>query len=70
MGYHIKKQNNLLLHLTIWNLPDSQLCLESKTEPSVAKGGGTAQKIDILEGGTPHRTYLIGVGTPHMPSDG
>ena len=29
--------------------------------------GDTAQKIDILEGGTPHRTYLIEVGTLHIP---
>ena len=48
--------------------------MESKTEPSAAKGGGnTAQKKYILEGGDAaptllrwgHRTYLIGVGTPH-----
>ena len=42
------------LHLTSWNLTDSQLWLESKTEPSVAKGGG-------------HRTYNIEVGTQHIP---
>ena len=30
-----------------WNLPDSQLCLEFKTEPSVSKEGG----------GTPHIPY-------------
>ena len=27
----------LTIELTSWNLPDSQLCLESKTEPSVTK---------------------------------
>ena len=51
----------------------SALLIESKTEPSVAKGGDTAQKKYILEGGEAaptllrwgHRTYLIGVGTPH-----
>ena len=48
------------LHLTIWNLPDSQLCLESKTEPSLAKGGDIAQKTDIVEGGTPHIPYWGG----------
>ena len=38
-------------------------------------GGDTAQKTDILEGGDTahtllrwgHCTYLIGVGTPHIP---
>ena len=48
-----------------WNLPDYQLCLESKTEPSVAKGGDTTQKTDILEGGG-HRTYLIEIRTLHI----
>ena len=69
------KKNNLWLHLTSWNLPDSQLCLESKTDPSVAEwGGDTAQKTDILEGGDTahtllrwgHCTYLIGVGSPYI----
>ena len=57
----------------------STLLIESKTEPSVAKGGGdTTQKKYILEGGDTahtllrwgHRTYLIGVGTPHIPYSG
>ena len=60
LGYHIKK-NNLWLHLTSWNLPDSQLCLESKTEPSVAKGGGTPHRKQIYwKGGTPHIPYWGG----------
>ena len=49
------------LNLSSWKLADSQLCLESKTEPSVAKaqnymegGGDTAKKKHILGGGTPH----------------
>ena len=35
---------------TSWNLPDSQLCLESKTEPSVAKA------LNYIKGGGGHRT--------------
>ena len=59
-------------HLASWNLPNSQLCIESKTEPSVAKENyiwvDTTQKKGILEGG--HRTLTlmrgtIGVGTQH-----
>ena len=51
--------------LTNWNLPDSQLCLEAKTELIVAKstkayGGGTAQKKLILGGGTLHIVCLWG----------
>ena len=48
------QKNNLLHNLASWNLPDSQHCLESKTEPSVVKaesyielhwvGGDNAQK--------------------------
>ena len=44
---------------------DSKLCLESKTEPSVAKApnyieGGTLQKNPILRGGDTAHTLLIG----------
>ena len=53
---------NIWLHLPNWNSQDSQLCLESKTEPRAAKaknymegGGDTAKKKHIYwEGGTPH----------------
>ena len=34
--YKIHKKANLWLHLTSWNLPNSQLCLEPKRKPSVA----------------------------------
>ena len=59
--------DRLTIELASWNLSDSQLCLESKTDPSLAKGGGdTALKTDIYwKGG--HRTYLIEVGTLHRP---
>jgi len=53
-------------------LPDSQFCLESKTEPEWKKnyiGGDTAQKKCILGGGDTAHTLLTrvthGVGTPH-----
>ena len=53
------KKANLWLHLATWNLLDFLLCLESKTESSVAKeqnymGGDTAQKKLYWKGGTPH----------------
>ena len=46
-------------------MPDSQLCLEPKTEPSAAKaydyiGGDTAQKNIYWKGGP--RTYLLDEG--------
>ena len=48
-GWVVLSGNNTTswLHLASWNLPDSQLFLQSKTEPSVAKapnyiGGDTA----------------------------
>ena len=54
---------NMWLNLTSWNVPDSQLHLESKTELSVAK----AQ--NYMDGGTPHRKKLHWeVGTPHILS--
>ena len=63
---------NLWHHVASKNLPDSQLCLESKTEPSVTKWGDTALKNwkgetaqSLLRWG--HRTYLIEVGTLHIP---
>ena len=44
----------------------STLLIESKTEPSVAKGGGhRTEKIYSGRGG--HRTYIIEVGTLHIP---
>ena len=43
----------LTTELTRWNLPDSQLCLKSKTEQSVAK----AQNYI---GGRGHCTYIFG----------
>ena len=53
-----QKKANLWLHLASWNLPDSQLSLESKTEPRVAKaqnymegGGDTALKKHITSWG-------------------
>ena len=48
--------------LTRWNLPDSQLCLKSKTEPCVANAP------NYIGGGTPHRknVYWDGGGTPHI----
>ena len=56
---HAKK---LRFHLTSthhWNLPDSQFCSESKTEPKCSMhrtkfGVDTAQKKCIPGGGTPH----------------
>ena len=45
------KRNNLWLHLVSWNLPDSQLCLGSKTVPSVAKGGGHRTEKTYTERG-------------------
>ena len=68
------KKANLWLHLASWNLPDFLLCLESKTEPSVAKeqnymGGGHRTEKFVLEGGDTAHTFLMsgtnGVGTPH-----
>ena len=59
LGYHIKK-SNLWFHLTSWNLPDSQLCLESKTESSVAMGGTPLRKNIYWKGGTPHVPYWGG----------
>ena len=60
-----QKKNNLWVHLASWNLPDCQLCLESKTEPSVAKGGTQHREKCILGGGDTahqlgrgHRTAL------------
>ena len=44
----------------------STLLIESKTEPSAAKGRGTPHRKDICKKGG-HRTYLIEVGTPHIP---
>ena len=52
---------NLWLYLASWNLPDSQLCLESKIEPGVAKGGNRTENRHTGRGG--HHTYLIEVGT-------
>ena len=59
-------------YLASLNLPDSQVCLESKTEPEWKKnyiGGDTAQKKCILGGGDTTHTLLmggtIGAGTPH-----
>ena len=58
-----------MLHLASWNLPDSELCLESKTEPSVAKEGGGHRTEKTYTGRGGHRTSLIDegnkVGTPH-----
>ena len=55
----------------------SSLLIESKTEPSVARGDTPHKKIYTGRGGHRtekniywkggHRTYLIGVGTPHIP---
>ena len=56
----------LTTELTSWNLPDSQLSLESKTEGSVAKGGGHHTE-NRYTGRGGHRTYLIEVGTLHIP---
>ena len=60
--------------LKSWNLPDFLVCLESKTEPSVAKeqnymwGGHHTEKF-VLEGGDTAHIFLMsgtnGVGTPH-----
>ena len=52
--------------LTNWNLPDSQLCLESKTEQSVAKaqtymGGHRREKyVCLVGGGAIQHTFLMG----------
>ena len=61
------KEANLWLHLPSWNLQDSQLCLESKTEPSVTKaqnymagGGDIAQKKRTLGGRDIAHTLLMG----------
>ena len=50
----------LTIGLTSWNLPNSQLCLESKTEPSVANWGGHRTKKHKLRGGDTAHTFLIG----------
>ena len=56
------KKANLWLHLASWNLPDFLLCLESKTEPSVAKKqnymGRTPHRKNVYwsEG---HNTYFV-----------
>ena len=75
------KKANLCLHLTSWNLPDSQLCLKSKREPSVAKaqnyiwgwGGILHRKTSTGRGETAH-TFLmeatIGVGRKHKLGGG
>ena len=60
------KKRNLWLYLTSQNLPDSQLCLESKTEPSVAKWGGHRTENRYTGRGGQH-TYLFEVGTLHIP---
>ena len=69
------KKANLWLHLASWNLPDSQLCLESKTKPGLSKaqnyiGVGTPHRKNVCwkEGGTAYTVLMrgtIGVGTPH-----
>ena len=51
-----QKKNNLWLHLTIQNLPDSQLRIESKTEPSIAK------VQNYMERGGGHHTYFFDEG--------
>ena len=43
----------------------SSLLIESKTEPSVARGDTPHKKIYTGRGG--HHTYLIEVGTLHIP---
>ena len=48
----------LTTELTSWNFPDSQLCLESKTEPSVVRAPNY-----IVGGGPPH-----GKNIPHILS--
>ena len=65
---HMKnaQKNNLWVHLASFNFPDSQLCLESKTEPRLEKapnymeGGGTPNRKNIYWGG--HRTYFLDGG--------
>ena len=61
-----EKKGNLRLQLASWNLSDFLLCLESKTEPSVAKAqnyiggwGDTTQHYLYWKRGTGHRTYLL-----------
>ena len=39
------------LHIASWNLPDSQLCWESKMEPSVAIFGWADKRVKHTEGG-------------------
>ena len=58
--------DRLTTELTSWNLPDSHLHLNSKTEPSVTKHqttlgrGGITKKKRILGGG--HRKYFLDGG--------
>ena len=62
---------------TSLNLPDSQFCLKSKTEPKCSKhsiklGGGEHRTEKVYSGRRGHRTYFlnrvpIGGGTPHIP---
>ena len=50
-------------HLASWNLPDSQFCSDSKTEPNLSRH---RNKL----GGTPHRkSVYLEVGTPHIFSE-
>ena len=55
----VKYQCQCWVHVAGWNLPDSQLCLESKTEPNVEKaqnyiGGRDTERKKQLLVGAPH----------------
>ena len=58
--------DRLTIELASWNLSDSQLCLESKTDPSVAKAqkkfiwAGHRTKKDKMRGGTPYILSCLG----------
>ena len=53
------------LCFTSWNLPDSQLCLESKTEPEWHRAtfGGGGHCTERINTGRGHRTYFVDGGT-------
>ena len=60
--YHTKKVNLRVHSIATRNLPDSQLCIESKTGPSVANGGGGHSTDKTYAGRGGYRMYLINEG--------
>ena len=75
LGYHIQKKQCVASSCKL-ELARFSTLLRIQDRAKCGKGrGDIAQKTDILEGGNishallrwGHCTYLIGVGTPHMP---